>query len=76
MDIEGRRFAALFKEIRQHPTLNQGSPTRQLGVSCVTAKPREIGNSKPSNLAKSQLESFWNKVMEQGSFALSETDGR
>ena len=76
MDFEGRRFAALVKEIRRQLTLSQEDLARQLGVSYATVNRWENGQSKPSKLAKGQLEAFCKKMAGEGRLILPETDSR
>ena len=76
MDTEGRPFAALVKEIRRQLTLSQEDLARQLGVSYVTVNRWENGQSKPSKLAKGQLEVFCKKMTGQGKLVLPETDSQ
>ncbi len=74
MDAEGRRFSALVKEIRRQLALSQEDLARQLGVSYATVNRWENEQSKPSKLAKSQLEAFCKKMTGQGRLMLPESD--
>lgn len=74
MDTEGRRFTALVKEIRRQLALSQEDLARQLGVSYATVNRWENEQSKPSKLAKSQLEAFCKKMTGQGRLRLPEGD--
>jgi len=76
MDTEGRSFAALVKEMRRQLSLSQEDLARQLGVSYATVNRWENGLSKPSKLAKAQLESFCKKMTGQGKLTFPEGDRR
>ena len=72
METEGRSLSALIKEIRRQLSLSQEDLARQLGVSYATVNRWENGLSKPSKLAKAQLESFCKKMTGQGKLTLPE----
>lgn len=76
MDTEGRSLSALIKEIRRQLSLSQEDLARQLGVSYATVNRWENGLSKPSKLAKAQLESFCKKMTGQGRLTLPEGEHR
>lgn len=76
MDTESRHFAAAVKEIRRQLALSQEDLARQLGVSYATVNRWENGQSKPSKLAKVQLEAFCKKMVGQGKLVLPESDNR
>lgn len=76
MDTEGRSHSALVKEIRRQLSLSQEDLARQLGVSYATVNRWENGLSKPSKLAKAQLENFCRKMTGQGKLTLPEGDCR
>ena len=76
MDTEGRSLSALVKEIRRQLSLSQEDLARQLGVSYATVNRWENSVSKPSKLAKAQLESFCKKMTGQGKLALPGGDRR
>jgi DNA-binding transcriptional regulator YiaG len=71
MDTEDRSFAALVKEMRHQLALSQEDLARQLGVSYATVNRWENGQSVPSKLAKAQLKSFCEKMIERGKLTLS-----
>ena len=71
MDTEGRSLSALVKEIRRQLSLSQEDLARQLGVSYATVNRWENGLSKPSKLAKAQLESFCKKNDRSGQVDVS-----
>jgi len=70
MDIEGGGFSGLVKEIRRQLSLSQEDLARRLGVSYATVNRWENGLSKPSKLAKIQLETFCKKMTGQGKLTL------
>lgn len=72
MDKEGRGHSTLVKEIRRQLALSQEDLARRLGVSYATVNRWENGLSKPSKLAKAQLDSFCKKMTGQGKLNLSE----
>ena len=72
MDNENRSFPALVKEIRRQLKLSQEDLARQLGVSYATVNRWENGQSKPSKLAKVQLNAFCEKMIESGRLSLPE----
>ena len=76
MDTEGRSFSALVKEMRRQLALSQEDLARQLGVSYATVNRWENGLSKPSKLAKAQLETFCKKMTSQGKLTLPEGERR
>jgi len=60
----------LVKEIRRQLSLSQEDLARQLGVSYATVNRWENGQSKPSKLAKAQLDAFCEKMIERGRLTL------
>ncbi len=72
MDTENRSFPALVKEIRRQLTLSQEDLARQLGVSYATVNRWENRQSRPSKLAKAQLGTFCEKMVERGRLTLPE----
>jgi DNA-binding transcriptional regulator YiaG len=76
MDTEGRSLSALVKEIRRQLSLSQEDLARLLGVSYATVNRWENGLSKPSKLAKAQLETFCKKMTSQGKLTLTEGEHR
>ena len=76
MDTEGRSLSALVKEIRRQLSLSQEDLARLLGVSYATVNRWENGLSKPSKLAKAQLESFCKEMTGQGKLTLPEGEHR
>jgi DNA-binding transcriptional regulator YiaG len=76
MDTDLRSLSAWIKEIRGQLSLSQEDLARQIGVSYTTVNRWENGLSKPSKLAKVQLESFCKKMTGQGKLILPEGSRR
>ena len=76
MDTEARHYAALIKEIRGQLALSQEDLARQLGVSYATVNRWENEQSKPSKLAKGQLDAFCKKMTGQGKLVLPTKESR
>jgi DNA-binding transcriptional regulator YiaG len=76
MDAEGRRLAALVKEVRRQLACSQEDLARQLGVSYATVNRWENGHSKPSKLAKGRLEAFCKRMASRGRLKLPNGDRR
>ena len=70
MDTKERNFTTLAKEIRRQLALSQEDLARQLGVSYATVNRWENGRSRPSRLAKDQLEAFCKKMIGRGKLTL------
>lgn len=70
MDTKGRSFSAMVKEIRRQLALSQEDLARQLSVSYATVNRWENRQSKPSKLAKVQLEAFCKKMIGRGKLTL------
>jgi len=70
MDTEDKSLSALIREIRRQLSLSQEDLARQLGVSYATVNRWENGQSKPSKLAKAQLDAFCAKMINRGRLAL------
>lgn len=71
MDTDIRPFPTLIKDIRRQLVCSQEDLARQLGVSYATVNRWENGQSKPSKLAKAQLDAFCAKMKKQGRLELS-----
>ena len=56
----------LFKEVRRQLALSREDLARELGVSYATVNRWENGLSKPSKLARAQLDAFCNEDDEAG----------
>lgn len=65
MSIDKQNLSALVKEIRKQLDLSQEDLAREIGVSFATVNRWENGKSKPSKLAKVQLDAFCAKMVKQ-----------
>jgi putative transcriptional regulator len=65
-------FAGLVSVIRQQLALSQEDLARQLGVSHATVNRWESGHSKPSRLARAQLNAFCENMIGCGKLVLLE----
>jgi DNA-binding XRE family transcriptional regulator len=72
MILRERDYPALVKEVRRQLALSQEDLARELGVSYTTINRWENGQSKPSKLAKVQLDAFCEKMTERGRLTLPE----
>jgi len=52
--------------VRKQLELSQEDLAREIGVSFATVNRWENGQTKPSKLAKAQLEAFCEKMIEEG----------
>jgi len=68
-------YPALVKEVRRQLALSQEDLARELGVSYATVNRWENGQSKPSKLAKAQLDAFCERMKEAGILNLTEAGG-
>jgi len=64
-------YPAMVKEVRRQLALSQEDLARELGVSYATVNRWENGQSKPSKLARAQLDAFCIKMTRQGRLELS-----
>jgi len=71
MATEARTFPAFVKEIRRQLTMSQEDLARQLGVSYATVNRWENGLSKPSRLAKTQLDAFCTRMADEGRLTIA-----
>lgn len=71
MNIKEKDIPALVKDIRMQMALSQEDLARELGVSYATVNRWENGLSKPSKLARAQLDAFCNRMVEDGRLALA-----
>ncbi|MBU4175723.1 MAG: helix-turn-helix domain-containing protein [Actinobacteria bacterium] len=60
-------YPALVKDIRRQLGLSQEDLARELGVSFATVNRWENGQTRPSKLAKVQLEGFCARMARRGS---------
>jgi ribosome-binding protein aMBF1 (putative translation factor) len=76
MPIIGRDYIALVKEVRSQLAISQEDLAREIGVSFATVNRWENGQSKPSKLAKAQLDAFCTRMIKAGKVNLPEWDKR
>ena len=76
MDAKSRSISELVKDIRRQLALSQEDLARLLGVSYATVNRWENGLSKPSKLAKIQLQTFCKKMIGQGKLTLPKGEHR
>jgi len=72
MPIMSRDYPTLVKEVRSQLAISQEDLARELGVSFATVNRWENGQSKPSKLAKAQLEAFCERMIKAGKVDLPE----
>jgi putative transcriptional regulator len=65
-------YPSLVKEVRRQLALSQEDLARELGVSYATVNRWENGLSKPSKLARAQLDAFCERMQEAGMLNLLE----
>jgi putative transcriptional regulator len=65
-------YPSLVKEVRRQLSISQEDLARELGVSYATVNRWENGQVKPSKLARAQLESFCDRMIEDGMLNLME----
>jgi putative transcriptional regulator len=63
-------YHVLVKEIRSQLALSQEDLARELGVSYATVNRWENRQSRPSKLARAQLDTFCAKMARQGKLSL------
>jgi putative transcriptional regulator len=66
-------YPSLVREVRRQLAISQEDLARELGVSYATVNRWENGQSKPSKLARAQLDAFCGRMQETGILKLSET---
>lgn len=74
MPIKNRDYPTLVKEVRSQLAISQEDLARKLGVSFATVNRWENGQSKPSKLAKAQLDAFCARMIQAGKLNLPEWD--
>ncbi len=74
MDTQGPGVSGLVKEIRRQLSMSQEDLARQIGVSYATINRWENSQSRPSKLARAQLQAFCKKMTGQGKLTLSKDD--
>jgi DNA-binding transcriptional regulator YiaG len=65
-------YPSLVKEVRRQLALSQEDLARELGVSYATVNRWENRLSKPSKLARAQLDAFCERMQEAGMLSLPE----
>jgi putative transcriptional regulator len=65
-------YPSLVKEVRRQLSISQEDLARELGVSYATVNRWENSQAKPSKLARAQLESFCDRMIEDGMLNLME----
>ena len=66
MQTDRKDLPALVKEVRRQLSLSQEGLARELGVSFATVNRWENRQSRPSKLARAQLDAFCSKMIKQG----------
>jgi putative transcriptional regulator len=72
MMMGNRDYLKLIKEVRRQLALSQEDLARKLGVSYATVNRWENGQTKPSKLARAQLEAFCERMQAAGMLSLLE----
>lgn len=72
--IKNRDYPTLVKEVRNQLAISQEDLAREIGVSFATVNRWENGQSKPSKLAKVQLDAFCKRMKKAGKLNLPERD--
>ena len=70
MAIDIQNLPEFMKEVRRQLALSQEDLARELGVSFATVNRWENEKSKPSKLAKAQLDNFCARMIRQGKLEL------
>ena len=73
MIIERSDYPALLRELRRQLGISQEDLARELGVSFNSINRWENGKVSPSKLARTQLETFIEKMASNGKLKLPET---
>ena len=63
-------YPSMIKEVRRQLALSQEDLARELGVSYATVNRWENGQSKPSKLARAQLDAFCERMQKAGMLIL------
>ena len=66
MQTDRQDLPALVKEVRRQLSLSQEGLARELGVSFATVNRWENSQSRPSKLARAQLDAFCSKMIKLG----------
>jgi putative transcriptional regulator len=70
IDIAEQSYSGLVTVLRRQLALSQEDLARQLGVSFATVNRWEKGHSKPSRLARAQLNAFCEQMIARGKLVL------
>jgi len=65
-------YPSLIKEVRRQLGLSQEDLARELGVSYATVNRWENGSSRPSKLARTQLDGFCERMQAAGMLSIPE----
>ena len=71
MVTDKQNFPELIREVRRQLSLSQEDLAREIGVSFATVNRWENGKSRPSKLARAQIDSFCAKMIRQGKLEMS-----
>ncbi len=72
MKTTSRDYPALLKEVRSQLAMSQEDLARELGVSYATVNRWENAQSRPSRLARAQLDAFCGRMVNQGRLTLAD----
>ena len=72
MPIKNQDYPKLVKEVRTQLAISQEDLARQIGVSFATVNRWENGQSKPSKMAKTQLDAFCKRMIKAWKLNLPE----
>jgi len=76
MPGDSRDLSLWLREVRRQLAISQEDLARHLGVSYATVNRWENGQSKPSKLAKAQLDAFYEKMTDLGKLAHPKSEHR
>jgi DNA-binding transcriptional regulator YiaG len=65
-------YPTLLKEVRSQLAMSQEDLARELGVSYATVNRWENAQSRPSKLARAQLDAFCGRMIDRGRLTLSD----
>jgi DNA-binding transcriptional regulator YiaG len=74
MPSKAHEYSILVKLIREQLDISQEDLARELGVSLSSVNRWEHGQTKPSKLAKAQLEAFCDRMVQDGSLNLADME--
>ena len=70
MTTQGEDYPALLKAVRAQLGMSQEDLARAIGVSFATVNRWENRQTRPSKLAKAQLEAFFERMVKEGRLTL------